>query len=118
MRVPFRSEGEALNFLLLTVAAFAAIAAASFLGGVWLGVLVWGIVTVGAVFVYLRRGPPERRVMTAPAHVGPANERQVLVIANETLADVRLIQEIEGRRPAIASTCTSSARHRGGGRNR
>ncbi len=94
MRTPFRSELEAFHFLLLTVAAFAAITVASLLGGVWAGVPVFGVVTAGAGFVYLKR-QPERPVKTAPAHVGPADQRQVLVIANETLADARLVEAIE-----------------------
>lgn len=117
MRTPFRSEVEAFNFLLLTVAAFAAITVASLLGGVWAGVPVLGVLTAGAAFVYLRQRP-ERPVKTAPAHVGPADQRQILVIANETLADVRLVEEIEraaaGYRKQVRVVCpalTSPVRH-------
>jgi hypothetical protein len=117
LRTPFRSEVEAFHFLLLTVAAFAAITVASLLGGVWAGVPVWGVVTAGAAFVYLRRRP-ERPVKTAPAHVGPADQRQILVIANETLADARLVEEIEraaaGYRKQVRVICpahTSPLRH-------
>jgi GABA permease len=95
MRNPFRSEVEAFHFLLLTIAAFAAIALASLLGGPWAGVPTWVVVTCAAAFFYLRRGPAERSVRTAPAHVGAADERRILVVANETLADVRLAEEIE-----------------------
>ncbi len=118
MRSPFRSEAEALRFLLLTVAAFAAITIASLVGGVWAGVPVWGVVTAGAAFVYLRRGRLERTVRTAPAHVGAADERQILVIANETPADARVVREIEraaaGYRKQVHVVCPaliSSVRH-------
>ena len=82
-----------------------------------MGVPVWGVVTAWAAFVYLRRRP-ERPVKTAPAHVGPADERQILVIANETLADGRLVEEIEraaaGYRKQVRVVCpalTSPVRH-------
>ncbi len=118
MRNPFRSEVEAFHFLLLTVAAFAAIAVASLLGGVWAGVPTWAVVTGAAAFFYLRRGRVERTVRTAPAHVGAEDERRILVVANDTLADVRLAEEIEraaaGLRKHVRVVCpalTSPARH-------
>lgn len=118
MRNPLRSEVEAYHFLLLTVAAFAAIAVASLLGGPWAGLPVWGVVTVAAAFFYLRRGRGERTVRTAPAHVGAADERRILVVANETLADERLALEIQqaaaGYRKQVHVVCptlTSSASH-------
>ena len=95
MHNPFRSEVEAYHFLLLSVAAFAAIALASLFGGVWAGVPVWIVVTAAAAFFYLRRGRPRRQLRTAPAHVGAEDERRILVVANETLEDERLVGEIE-----------------------
>ena len=56
MRNPLGSEVEAFHFLLLTVAAFAAIALASLLGGPWAGVPTFAVVTGAAAFFYLRRG--------------------------------------------------------------
>ena len=118
MRNPFRSEVEAYHFLLLTVAAFAAITLASLLGGPWAGVPVWGGVTAAAAFFYLRRGRAKRQVRTAPARVGAEDERRILVVANETLGDVRLTQEIEraaaGYRKHVHVVCpalTSPVRH-------
>jgi hypothetical protein len=118
MRNPFRSEVEAFHFLLLTVAAFAAIALASLLGGPWAGVPTWVAVTGAAAFVYLKRGPAERTVRTAPAHVGAADERRILVVANDTLAEVKLAEEIEraaaGQRTHVHVVCpalTSPVRH-------
>ena len=118
MRNPFRSEVEAFHFLLLTVAGFAAIALASLLGGPWAGVPTFAVVTVAATFFYLRRGQAERPVRTAPAHVGAADERRILMVANETLADVSLVEEIErvgaGYRKQVRVVCpalTSPVRH-------
>jgi len=118
MRNPFRSEVEAFHFLLLTVAAFAAIALASLLGGPWAGVPTWAAVTGAAAFLYLRRGQAERPLRTAPAHVGAEDERRILVVANETLAEVKLAEEIEraaaGYRKQVRVVCpalTSPVRH-------
>jgi hypothetical protein len=84
-RNPFRSEAEAFRLLLLTIAAFAAIAVASLLGGWQVGVPVWIVVTVAAAWWYLRP-LPESSTPQAPPHVGGADERRILVIANETVA--------------------------------
>jgi nucleotide-binding universal stress UspA family protein len=118
VRGPFRSEGEAFHFLLLTVAAFALIALASLLGGPWAGVPVWAILTITAAVFYLRRGRPGRPLKTAPAHVGAKDERRILVVANETLGDTRLTEEIDraaaGYRKQVLVVCpalTSSLRH-------
>lgn len=118
MRNPFRSEVEAYHFLLLTVAAFAAIALASLLGGPRAGLPVWGVVTLAAALFYLRRGRTERPVRTAPAHVGARDERRILVVANETPADTRLAEEIQRRAAGyreqvrvVSPTLTSPASH-------
>jgi GABA permease len=109
VRHPFRSEVEAYHFLLLTVAAFAAIALALLLGGPWVGLPVWGVVTVAAVFFYLRQGRAERTVRTAPAHVGAGDERRILVVANETLAEEQLSGDIQraaaGYRKQVRVVC-------------
>lgn len=108
MRNPFRSEAEAFTFLLLTIGAFAAIALASLLGGPWAGVPTWGVVTAAAAVFYLR-GPATRPVRTAPARVGDAGERRILLVANETLGDVGLSEEIEraagGQRTQVTVIC-------------
>ena len=96
MRVAIRSEAEAYRFLFVTVAAFAAIAVASLLGGPWAGVPVWAAVTVAAAIYYLR-GRPLRPVRTAPAHAGGKEERHLILLANETLDDRALVDEVERR---------------------
>ena len=55
-RNPFRTEADAYQLLLLTIAAFAAIAVASVLGGWKVGLPVFLLVTVVAAWFYLKRG--------------------------------------------------------------
>jgi len=96
-RNPFRSEAEAYRFLLLTVGYFAAIAIAALVIGTWAGVLVFLVLTVaGAVYVVRasRTEPPRQAVSSRR---GRANERRILVIANETVGGERLQDEIHTR---------------------
>ena len=92
MESPFRSEAAAFRFLLITIGAFALIVAASWIDP-WLGFAVFVLLTAGAVGVYLRqRGPrPPRQHVE---HVGPADERRVLVVANETVGGEELMSVI------------------------
>jgi hypothetical protein len=94
---PLRSEAEAYRFLLLTVGYFAAIAIAALVIGTWAGVIVFLALTLaGAVYVVRasRTEPPRQAV---PSRRGRANERRILVIANETVGGQRLRDEIHGR---------------------
>jgi GABA permease len=93
-RNPFRSEAEAFKLLLLTIVAFAAVALASLLGGWKVGLPVWIVVTVAAIWWYLRPldEPSEQQ---APTYVSPSGERRILVIANETVAGTELHEAIE-----------------------
>ena len=116
-RNPFRSEAEAFRLLLLTVAAFAAIAVASIVGGWEAGLPVFFVVTGAAVWYYLR---PLQEPLTrqAPRHVGPPGERRVLVVANETLGGRVLREEVvrrcsgaNARVLVVAPALTSHVRH-------
>jgi GABA permease len=116
VRTPFSSEAEAFRFLLLTVAAFAAVALASILGGPWVGVPIWIAATLAAVVLYLRPRRARRTIRTAPAHAGDPEERRILVLANETLASAELAEEVAaaGRRARVLVVCpalTSAVRH-------
>ena len=93
-RNPFRTEAEAFQWLLLTIVAFAAVAAASLLGGWQVGLPVWIVVTAAAIWWYLRPLPDEVAPQAAP-HVGGADERRLLVVANETLAGQDLLKAVE-----------------------
>jgi hypothetical protein len=92
MESPFRSEAAAFRFLLISIGAFALIVVASWINP-WLGLLVFLLLVVGAVWVYLRARapslPPERI-----ERVGPADERRVLVVANETVGGEELMSVI------------------------
>ena len=79
MRNPFRSEAAAFHFLLLTVAAFGIVAAASAAGGADAALAVWIGVSLVAVAVYARGR--ERPEPEAIRHVGPPDERRVIVVA-------------------------------------
>jgi hypothetical protein len=78
MRNPFRSEDAAFHFLLLTVAAFAIVVAAS-LGGTVAAIVAWAVVSAVAVAIYARGGEP--REPEVVRHVGPQDERRVVVVA-------------------------------------
>lgn len=95
MRNPFRSEAEAFRFLLVTVAAFAAIAAASLLGGAWVGVPVWAVLTAVAATFYFQQQRSAREIRTAPPHVGGEGERHILVVVDGTAADESVVSAIE-----------------------
>jgi nucleotide-binding universal stress UspA family protein len=94
---PFRSEAEAYRFLLLTVGYFAAIAIAALAIDKWAGLAVFGALTLaGLVYVArARRSEPPRQQV--PSRRGNANERRILVIANETVGGGPLREEIRRR---------------------
>jgi 4-amino-4-deoxy-L-arabinose transferase-like glycosyltransferase len=89
MRNPLRSEAEMYRFLLLTIAYFAAIAAASLIFGKWVGLVVFIVATVAIVAWFLRApgdGPPPPKVPSRPGD----DMRRILVIANETVGGAAL----------------------------
>jgi hypothetical protein len=93
-RNPFRSEAEAFRLVLLTIAAFAAIAAATLLGGWAVGLAVAVAVTALGLWWYLRP-LEEASEQQASTHVSGEGERRILVIANETVAGEELREAIE-----------------------
>ncbi len=96
MRNPFRGEPAAFRFLLLTLVAFAAIGVAAILGGPRAAVPLWAAVSVAAVVLYARPRRAARSLRTAPAHVGPAGERRLLVLAQEPLPE-ESVEELRRR---------------------
>ena len=78
MRSPFRSEHAAFHFLLLTVAAFAIVIAAS-LGGTVAAIVAWAVVSAFAVAVYAHG--QERSEPEVVPHVGRPDERRIVVVA-------------------------------------
>jgi hypothetical protein len=93
MRNPLRSEAEAFRFVIITLAAFAAIAAATALWGWVAGVIVFIAVTVAAFLFYYRKPSGEPKVRQTPA-AHPPEEYRLLVIVNETVAHGALVAAI------------------------
>ncbi len=100
MRSPFHSEPEAFNFLLLVTVVVLAIALAAALGPTWLTLAVIAVVVSGLALRRVRMQMVKRRTLelelkSAPAHAGPADERRILLVANDTLNEEAFIREVE-----------------------
>jgi hypothetical protein len=97
MRNPFRSENAAFHFLLLTVGAFAIVAAASAAGGAVAAIIAWAVVSAAAVVLYAggrERGEPE-----IVRHVGPPDERRLVVVAPLKASPLhRLANDVDAER--------------------
>ncbi|HKS79666.1 MAG TPA: hypothetical protein VJQ07_12440, partial [Gaiellaceae bacterium] len=94
MRNPFRSENSAFHFLLLTVAAFAIVAAASTAGGTVAAIVAWAVVSAAAAVLYARGR--ERREPEPVPHVGPPDERRIVVVAPLTASPLhRLANDVD-----------------------
>ncbi len=99
MRSPFDSEQEAFRSVLWVILALLAVALAAVLGPTWLALVVLALVVAAvaarATQLHMRklRGL-ELGVKMAPPHVGPATERRVLVVANDTLGEDALLGEL------------------------
>jgi nucleotide-binding universal stress UspA family protein len=80
---PFRSEAEAYRFVWLTIGYFALIVAGAFINR-WVGLGVFVVLSAIVVVSYFRRGERRsRRVATESRSA--ADERRILVVANETV---------------------------------
>src|SRR5512144_1306256 len=92
---PLRSEAEAYQFVIATMAYFGAIALASAFGGVWAGLSVFIVLTVGAIgWFLLRNRHLDARDPVGPVKATPADAKHILVVANETVAGRRLHEEV------------------------
>ena len=80
---PLRSEAEAFRFVIGALVYFGAIAAAT-VANKWAGVAVFVLLTAGVFVWWARARRDEAPIRTAPRPSG-ANERRILVIANETV---------------------------------
>ncbi len=100
-RNPFRSEAEAYRFLLLTVGYFALIVAAAALA-TWLGVLVFVVLTVAAVWLWMRSRSKEPALKPSMRETGSEeNERRILVIANETVGGDELLSILRSKAAGV-----------------
>jgi hypothetical protein len=82
---PFKSEAAAYRFVLVLVAYFAAIVIAKAVGGTWLALVVFVLLTGAGMWWILFSGRREGPTVTAHVHRGGDDEKRVLVIANETV---------------------------------
>ena len=99
MRSPFSSETEAFRSVVLLALALIAVVLAAVLGPAWLAlailVVALGAVGVRAAQLHMRRlRGLVLPVKMAPPHVGSAEERRVLVLANDTLGEESLLSEV------------------------
>ena len=90
MRNPVRSEAEAYRFVLVAVGYFGVIVLAASVGGRWAALVVFvlasGVVAAWILFTGRREG----RLPVAPPGRHSADERRILVLANETVGGERL----------------------------
>ena len=89
-RNPFRSEADAYRFLLLTVGYFALIVIAATIA-TWLGVVVFVVLSVVALWRWVRSRGAEPVMRESIPRPGSADERRILVVANETLGGEELL---------------------------
>jgi GABA permease len=91
----------------LTIGYFALIFIGSLIN-VWVGVAVFVVVTVVALWWLFHRGAPEAPVKEKPA-ASPPGEYRILVVANETVGGPELLSEIrqrsEGRGARVLVVC-------------
>jgi hypothetical protein len=102
---PLRSEAEAFRFVLASLAYFAAIVLAAVAGGRWVGLAVFIVLSALVVGWWVRARRAEQPVPTRPTRQSAADERRVLVIANETVGGETLRdcirQKTEGFREEV-----------------
>ena len=84
MRNPFRSETDAFRFVLLVVAYFALIVIGAVINK-WLGLAVFVVLSLLALWFAFGRRRDERPPRVAPVTTHPEDERRILVVANETV---------------------------------
>jgi hypothetical protein len=101
-RNPFRSEAEAYRFLIITVGYFAAIVVASLVGGRWVGLAVFAVLTVAGLVLIFRPGGRELPIRQTPRHEPEEGVKRILVVANETVAGQRLREEIDRAAEGVA----------------
>ena len=91
-RNPFRSEAEAYRFVWMLLGYFAAIVAAKLLLGNLAALIVFAVLTVAGLWWILRGGPQPPPERLASQHRGGPEEKQILVVANETVGGEDLLR--------------------------
>ena len=90
---PFRSEADAYRFVWLTIGYFGLIVAGALINR-WVGLAVFIVLSAIVVFLYVRRGERSARRVTDTRSRSGADERRILVVANETVAGETLRDKI------------------------
>ena len=119
MQNPLRSEAEAYRFVLVAVGYFGVIVIAATLGGLWAGMVVFVLASIAVLGWVLFTGRQERPAPVAPPGRHSADERRILVLANETVGGQRLREVIQGcaegyqrsRVHVVAPALNSPVRH-------
>jgi hypothetical protein len=120
VRNPFRTEAEAFRFVIATILGFALIVLAAVVGGTWLGVVVFAVVTVVTAVWFFRPEPKAELPPTDPVRQADAveDERRILVVANETVLGRALreciVSKSDGRRAhvhVVSPALNSPLRH-------
>src|SRR5437763_4697593 len=96
MRNPIRSEADAFRFVWITIGYFALIVIGSLIDK-WVGVAVFVVLTVAAIWWVTRRSEAdEAPIRHAPA-ASPPGEHRILVVANETVGGAELLGAVRQR---------------------
>jgi len=102
---PFRTEASAFQFVVATIAYFVLIAIAAVLGNVWIGLVVFVVLTVAAIVWFVRGGTPETAPPSEHVRRHEEGERRILVVANETVLGRELrnciLEKSRGERAAV-----------------
>jgi hypothetical protein len=104
VRNPLRSEAEAYRFVLVSVAYFGVIVLVASLGGLWPGLVAFVLVTAAVAAWILFTGRRERPLQVAPPGRHSADERRILVLANETVGGERLREVIREKAEGYPSS--------------
>ena len=99
---PLRSEAEAFRFLIASIAYFGVIVIAALVGGKWVGIGFFVVLSAIVVGWWLHARREERPVQTAP-RPHAAGERRILVVANETVGGETLRDRIRERSEGFRS---------------
>lgn len=95
MKNPFSSEGDAFRFVWLVIAYGSLIALGSWIDS-WVGLAVFIVLSILALWWGVFHGRGERPVRQAPG-ASPPDEHRILVVANETVGGPELLDEIRAR---------------------
>jgi hypothetical protein len=104
LRNPFRSEADAYRFVWLTIGYFGLIVLGAVINR-WLGLAVFIVLSAAVAWLYFRESDGERPRVTETRSRSAADERRILVVANETVGGGtlrdRIAERTEGYRAEV-----------------